>query len=165
MAESPPSVIRPSAILQLDFDPERRCKALPRQMIVTLFLVLAMHWSQSGRVRDRIESSPSQDKNLIQNGNLGQDTTVAPKSWTRSYWGKLKSKFIYPIEGFGCMVRDRKRFADTGGWEWAQFDYNPASATFTPNTSLRRQMRVRGPYDSEGERLCFHGVPDAVNEP
>jgi hypothetical protein len=35
------------------------------------------------------------------------------------------------------MVRDRKRFANTGGWEWAQFDYDPASATFTPNTSLQ----------------------------
>jgi hypothetical protein len=68
---------------------------------------------------------------------LARTQPVAPKSWTRSYWGKLKSKFIYPIEGFGCMVRDRKRFADTGGWEWAQFDYDPASATFTPNTSLQ----------------------------
>jgi hypothetical protein len=26
-------------------------------------------------------------------------------------------------------------------------------------------MRVRVPYDSEGKRLRFHGVPDAVNEP
>ena len=70
------SVVRPSAILQLEPDPERRCKALPRQMMVTLLLVLAMHWcslesalavaTQSGRVRDRIESSPSQDENLIQ---------------------------------------------------------------------------------------------------
>ena len=120
---------------------------MPRQMIVTLLLVLAMHWcslesalavaTQPGRVRDRIESSPSQDENLIQNGILARTQPVAPKSWTRSYWGKLKSKFIYPIEGFGCMVRDRKRFADTGRWEWAQFDYDPASATFTPNTSLQ----------------------------
>jgi hypothetical protein len=37
--------------------------------------------------------------------------------------------------GVGCMVRDSKRFADTGGWGWAQFD--PASATFTPNTSVQ----------------------------
>ena len=116
-------------------------------MIVTLLLVLAMHWcslesalavaTQPGRVRDRIESSPSQDEKLIQNGNLGQDTTGCAEELDRSYWGKLKPKFIYPIEGFGCMVRDRKRFADTGRWEWAQFDYDPASATFTPNTSLQ----------------------------
>jgi hypothetical protein len=30
------------------------------------------------------------------------------------------------------MVRDSKRFADTGGWGWAQFNYDPASDTFTP---------------------------------
>jgi hypothetical protein len=39
--------------------------------------------------------------------------------------------------GLGCMVRDSKRFSDSGGWGWAQFDYNPASATFTPNTSIQ----------------------------
>jgi Predicted xylanase/chitin deacetylase len=68
-----------------------------------------MHWcslesalavaTQSARVSDRTESSPSQDENLIQNGDLGQGTTGAPKGWTRSSWGKLKSKFIYPIRG------------------------------------------------------------------
>src|SRR5687768_3861010 len=26
---------------------------------------------------------------------------------------------------------------DTGGWGYAQFDYDPASDTFTPNTSLQ----------------------------
>jgi hypothetical protein len=61
-------------------------------MIVTLLLVLAMHWcslesalavaTQPGRVRDRIESSPSQDENLIQNGILARTQPVAPKSWT-----------------------------------------------------------------------------------
>src|SRR5262249_21368351 len=39
--------------------------------------------------------------------------------------------------GVGCMVKDSKRFADTGGWGWAQFDYDPASATFKPNTSIQ----------------------------
>ncbi len=33
------------------------------------------------------------------------------------------------------MVRDSKRFADSGGWGYAQFDYDPASDTFTPNGS------------------------------
>ena len=40
--------------------------------------------------------------------------------------------------GLGCMVKDSKRFADTGGWRWALFDYDPVSATFTPNTSLQQ---------------------------
>ena len=30
------------------------------------------------------------------------------------------------------MVKDSKRFKDTGGWGWAQFDYDSASDTFKP---------------------------------
>jgi Cytochrome P460 len=36
--------------------------------------------------------------------------------------------------GVGFMVKDSQRFADTGGWGWAQFNYDPASDTFTPAT-------------------------------
>ena len=32
------------------------------------------------------------------------------------------------------MVKDSKRFADSGGWGWAAFNYNAASDTFTPAT-------------------------------
>src|SRR5215470_10078623 len=32
------------------------------------------------------------------------------------------------------MVRDGKRFADSGGWGWAAFKYDAASDTFTPAT-------------------------------
>ena len=32
------------------------------------------------------------------------------------------------------MVKDSKRFADSGGWGWAVFDYNASSDTFTPGT-------------------------------
>src|ERR1700721_1335661 len=32
------------------------------------------------------------------------------------------------------MVKDAKRFADSGGWGYAVFDYNEASETFTPGT-------------------------------
>jgi hypothetical protein len=41
------------------------------------------------------------------------------------------------LAGVGCMVKDSGRFTDTGGWGYAQFDYDPASDTFTPNTSLQ----------------------------
>ena len=41
------------------------------------------------------------------------------------------------LNGVGCMVKDSKRFADTGGWGWAQFDYDVASDTFKPNTTLQ----------------------------
>jgi hypothetical protein len=33
------------------------------------------------------------------------------------------------------MVKDSKRFPDTGGWGYAEFDYVPASDTFTPKGS------------------------------
>jgi hypothetical protein len=32
------------------------------------------------------------------------------------------------------MVKDSKRFADSGGWGWAVFEYDAASNTFTPGT-------------------------------
>jgi Cytochrome P460 len=31
------------------------------------------------------------------------------------------------------MEKNSKRFPETGGWGYAQFDYEPASATFTPD--------------------------------
>ena len=33
------------------------------------------------------------------------------------------------------MVKDRKRFADSGGWGWAVFKYDTATDTFAPNTA------------------------------
>jgi hypothetical protein len=32
------------------------------------------------------------------------------------------------------MVKDSKRFADSGGWRWAAFDYDAATDTFKPGT-------------------------------
>jgi hypothetical protein len=32
------------------------------------------------------------------------------------------------------MVKDSKRFADSGGWGWGAFEYDPASDTFRPAT-------------------------------
>jgi len=32
------------------------------------------------------------------------------------------------------MVKDSKRFADSGGWGWAVFEYDAASDTFSPGT-------------------------------
>jgi hypothetical protein len=32
------------------------------------------------------------------------------------------------------MVKDSKRFADSGGWGWAEFEYDTASDTFRPGT-------------------------------
>ena len=41
------------------------------------------------------------------------------------------------LAGIGFIVKDSTRFSDTGGWGYAQFDYDTASDTFTPNTSLQ----------------------------
>ena len=32
------------------------------------------------------------------------------------------------------MVKDSKRFPDSGGWGYAEFEYDPASGTFSPGT-------------------------------
>jgi hypothetical protein len=36
------------------------------------------------------------------------------------------------LDDVDFIVRDSKRFPDTGGWGYAEFDYNEASDTFTP---------------------------------
>jgi Cytochrome P460 len=37
-----------------------------------------------------------------------------------------------PLHDIDFMVKDSKRFADSGGWGYAQFDYDPASDAFKP---------------------------------
>jgi hypothetical protein len=41
------------------------------------------------------------------------------------------------LAAVGCMVKDSGRFPDSGGWGWAQFDYDPATDTFAPDTDLQ----------------------------
>ena len=60
------------------------------------------------------------------------------------------------------MVKDSKRFPDSGGWGYAQFNYDAASDTFTPDGS-GADCGHRVPYDREGKRLRFHGVREEVN--
>ena len=36
------------------------------------------------------------------------------------------------------MVKDSKRFADSGGWGWAAFVHDTASGTFTPATAAAK---------------------------
>ena len=38
------------------------------------------------------------------------------------------------LEDVEFMVKDSKRFADSGGWGWGVFEYDPASRTFRPGT-------------------------------
>ena len=38
------------------------------------------------------------------------------------------------LDDVDFMVKDSKRFADSGGWGWGAFEYDAASDTFTPAT-------------------------------
>jgi hypothetical protein len=38
------------------------------------------------------------------------------------------------LKNVDFMVKDSKRFADSGGWGWGAFEYDAASGTFTPAT-------------------------------
>jgi hypothetical protein len=39
-----------------------------------------------------------------------------------------------PLHDTDFMVKDSKRFADSGGWGYAEFEYDAASGTFRPGT-------------------------------
>ena len=46
------------------------------------------------------------------------------------------------------MVKDSKRFADSGGWGYAVFDYDAASDTFTPGSSARSPLKREAARDA-----------------
>jgi hypothetical protein len=39
------------------------------------------------------------------------------------------------LDNVDFMVKDSKRFADSGGWGWGVFEYNAASGEFRPGTT------------------------------
>ena len=55
------------------------------------------------------------------------------------------------------MVRDGKRFPDTGAWGYAQFNYDAPSDMFSPKGPawIADLHAIR--------RLCFHCVPEEVD--
>ncbi|MEO8368286.1 MAG: cytochrome P460 family protein [Candidatus Solibacter sp.] len=56
------------------------------------------------------------------------------------HWAPKPNQFFPTATGPGklvnvdLMVKDSKRFADSGGWGYGVFDYNDATDTFTPGT-------------------------------
>src|SRR5207247_962887 len=52
-----------------------------------------------------------------------------------------------------------KRFPDTGGWGYAEFDYDVASDLSPSGTG---PIAGTLPYDSDEKRLRVHGLPEAV---
>jgi Cytochrome P460 len=57
------------------------------------------------------------------------------------HWTQKKNEFFPTatqpdkLVNVDFMVKDSKRFADSGGWGYAVFDYDAASDTFTPGAS------------------------------
>jgi hypothetical protein len=55
------------------------------------------------------------------------------------------------------MLKDSKRFADSGGWGWAVFNYSAASDTFAPGTLANQPPQAN---DAKCEFAC-HTVVEA----
>jgi len=70
------------------------------------------------------------------------------------------------------MVKDSKRFADSGGWGYAVFDYDAKADTFKPGTTAGTPPQGNDAKcgfachtRSEGEGLRVHGIRQAVSRP
>ena len=60
---------------------------------------------------------------------------MAKIHWTRKPNAFFKDAIVTgTLVNVGFMLKDSKRFADSGGWGYAVFDYNAAIDTFTPGT-------------------------------
>jgi Cytochrome P460 len=70
----------------------------------------------------------------------GKQVPDGSKIMKIAYKSKKNVESPFPVDvpdnvlGLGCMVKDSKRFADSGGWGWGAFNYAAASDTFTPAT-------------------------------
>jgi hypothetical protein len=60
---------------------------------------------------------------------------MAKTHWTAKKDEAQPGEPIVPgaLHDVDFMVKDSKRFADSGGWGWAAFDYDNASETFRPS--------------------------------
>jgi hypothetical protein len=67
------------------------------------------------------------------------------------------------------MVKDSKRFADSGGWGWGAFDYDAASDTFRRSTAASKPPQEHDAkcgfacHVSAEPRLRIHGVRKEVS--
>jgi len=55
------------------------------------------------------------------------------------------------------MVKDSKRFADSGGWGWASFEYDNATDSFTPGTTANKPPQG---HDAKCGLACHTIVKD-----
>jgi len=96
--------------------------------------------SQDGNIIDAIVANPVMIKAYLAgvpgNGKPFPDGAKMAKI----HWNTKKTE-MFPAKTLPStqhdvdfMVKDSKRFADSGGWGWAVFFYDAASDTFTPGT-------------------------------
>jgi hypothetical protein len=98
--------------------------------------------SQSDNIVAAILANPvmieAYKKGIPGNGKLFPDgSKMAKIHWTAKPSEKAPSPTTVPgaLHDVDFMVKDSKRFADSGGWGWGAFNYDAASGTFTPATS------------------------------
>jgi hypothetical protein len=69
------------------------------------------------------------------NGKTVPDGAMMAKiEWTKKSDTESPYAVTVPdsLKSLSFMVKDAKRYADTGGWAWAQFTYDAASNRFKP---------------------------------
>jgi hypothetical protein len=80
------------------------------------------------------------------------------------HWNPKKQE-LYPgepvvpgtLHDVDFMVKDSKRFADSGGWGWAAFEYDVASGAFRPATMASRPPQAN---DAKCGLACHTVVKD-----
>jgi hypothetical protein len=98
--------------------------------------------SQSGKIVAAIVGNPvmieAYQKGIPDNGKPVPDgAKMAKIHWTAKPSKTAPSATTVPgaLHDVDFMVKDSKRFADSGGWGYAAFNYDAASGTFTPATT------------------------------
>ncbi|CAH2602869.1 Cytochrome P460 [Rhodovastum atsumiense] len=98
--------------------------------------------SQAGDVIDVILGNPVMI-DAYQAGSPGNGkpfpdgARMAKIHWTAKRSEDAPAPTIVPdvLKNIDFMVKDSRRFPDSGGWGYAQFNYAPASDTFSPEGS------------------------------
>jgi cytochrome P460 len=98
--------------------------------------------SQAGDVLDVIVANPvmidAYRAGVPGNGKPFPDgSKIAKIHWRHKKSTEAPAPTLVPdtLHDVDFIARDSKRFADTGGWGYAQFNYDPASDAFTPEGS------------------------------
>ncbi len=62
------------------------------------------------------------------------------------------------------MVKDNQRFADSGGWGYAMFDYDAASDTFTPGSAARSPLKREAARDAFPARYASNPTETIISK-